>query len=416
MPKQYSMSRKQNEYLRNAHARWNFKIGAVRSGKSFVDIMQVIPERLLELSNKEGLNVILGVSRETIERNVLQPMREMYTSSIVGNINSRNIATVCGQEVYCLGAEKVSQVSKIQGSSIKYCYGDEIAKWHKDVFAMLQSRLDKPYSCFDGACNPEYPTHWLKQFIDREDIDSYIQKYTIFDNPFLPRAFVEALQKEYRGTVYERRYIYGEWALAEGLIFPMYADALSDVPTWPERAKRTYCLSIDYGTLNAFAAMLWELHDGVWYGARGYYYSGRDTGAQKTDEEYAQALDEMLEDVFAYYKERGMNEKLETIVDPSAASFITLLQKRGKYKVRQADNAVLDGIRETATAIRSGKIKVNRNIKEWQDEAGGYAWDSAEGQEKPIKINDHYMDQMRYFVKTKRIAIPKNTYIPLYMR
>ena len=162
--------------------------------------------------------------------------------------------------------------------------------------------------------------------------------------------------------------------------------------------------------------MLWELHDGVWYGARGYYYSGRDTGAQKTDEEYAQALDEMLEDVFAYYKERGMNEKLETIVDPSAASFITLLQKRGKYKVRQADNAVLDGIRETATAIRSGKIKVNRNIKEWQDEAGGYAWDSAEGQEKPIKINDHYMDQMRYFVKTKRIAIPKNTYIPLYMR
>ena len=235
------MSRKQNEYLRNAHARWNFKIGAVRSGKSFVDIMQVIPERLLELSNKEGLNVILGVSRETIERNVLQPMREMYTSSIVGNINSRNIATVCGQEVYCLGAEKVSQVSKIQGSSIKYCYGDEIAKWHKDVFAMLQSRLDKPYSCFDGACNPEYPTHWLKQFIDREDIDSYIQKYTIFDNPFLPRAFVEALQKEYRGTVYERRYIYGEWALAEGLIFPMYADALSDVPTWPERAKRTYC-------------------------------------------------------------------------------------------------------------------------------------------------------------------------------
>lgn len=416
MPRAYTLSQKQNEYLLNANARWNFKIGAVRSGKSFVDVVQVIPERLIELGDKDGLNVILGVSRETIERNVLQPMRERYTASIVGNINSRNIAIVCGQEVYCLGAEKVSQVSKIQGSSIKYCYGDEIAKWNKDVFAMLQSRLDKPYSCFDGACNPEYPTHWLKQFIDREDIDSYIQKYTIFDNPFLPRSFVEALQKEYRGTVYEKRYIFGEWALAEGLIFPMYADALADVPTWHEGAKRNYCLSIDYGTLNAFAALLWEQHEDVWYGSRLYYYSGRDTGTQKTDEEYAAALDAMLTDVFEYYKERGMHEKLETIVDPSAASFITLLQKRNHYKVRKADNDVLDGIRETANAIHSGKIKISRNIKEWEQEAGGYVWDSSEGAEKPIKVNDHLCDAVRYFVKTKRIVVPKNTYKPLYMR
>ena len=414
MPKQYSLSRKQNEYILHANARWNFKIGAVRSGKSFVDIVQVIPERLIELSDKEGLNVILGASRETIERNVLQPMREMYTASIVGNINSRNIAVVCGQEVYCLGAEKVSQVSKIQGSSIKYCYGDEIAKWHKDVFAMLQSRLDKPYSCFDGACNPEFPTHWLKQFIDREDIDSYIQKYTIFDNPFLPQAFVDALQKEYRGTVYEKRYIYGEWALAEGLIYPMYEDAIADVPAWLEDEPRVYSLSLDYGTMNAFAALLWEKHGDVWYASRGYYYSGRDTGLQKTDEEYAQALDNMLDDIHERLGPRG--EKLETIVDPSAASFITLLQKRGKYKVRKADNGVLDGIRETATAIKSGKIKISRGIKEWPAEAGGYAWDNTEGQERPIKINDHYMDATRYFVKTKRIAIPKNTYKPLWMR
>ena len=156
------LSKKQNEYIVNATHRWNIKSGAVRSGKSYVDTAFVVPFRIRERTGKLGLNVILGVSKESIERNVLQPMREIYTEELIGQINNRNMAMVCGEEVYCLGAEKVSQVAKIQGASIKYCYGDEIAKWNKEVFQMLKSRLDKPYSCFDGACNPEHPTHWLK--------------------------------------------------------------------------------------------------------------------------------------------------------------------------------------------------------------------------------------------------------------
>lgn len=403
-------SDKQKEYARNAHARWNFKIGAVRSGKTYVDIAYIIPKRLRELKDEKGLNVILGVSRETIERNVLQPMREIYTGTIVGNINSRGIAKVCGVDVYCLGAEKSNQVAKIQGASIKYCYGDEIAKWHPDVFAILQSRLDKKYSTFDGTCNPEYPTHWLKKFIDREDINSYVQKYTIFDNPFLPEEFVADLQKEYSGTVYERRYIQGEWALAEGLIYPMYEDAIDDVPAWKEGEDRNYCLSIDYGTMNAFAAALWENHDGVWYASRVFYYSGRDTGIQMTDEEYASRLDELLSDIAEYYEKKpGYRQKLETIIDPSAASFIALLNKRSLYKVRKGDNNVLDGIRETASAIRMGRIKIDRNIKEWQEEAGGYAWEDTDGTERPIKVNDHLCDAVRYFVKTKGIARKNRT-------
>lgn len=165
---------KQKEYIANATHRWNIKSGAVRSGKSFVDVTCMVPMRIRERIGKDGLCFIIGVSKETIERNVLQPMRERYSSDIVGTINSRNIAKVCGEDVYCLGAEKVSQVAKIQGASAKYIYGDEVAKWNEDVFNMLKSRLDKPYSCFDGSLNPEHPTHWLKKFID-SDADIYLQ-------------------------------------------------------------------------------------------------------------------------------------------------------------------------------------------------------------------------------------------------
>lgn len=218
------LSKKQNEYIVNATHRWNIKSGAVRSGKSYVDTAFVVPFRIRERTGKPGLNVILGVSKESIERNVLQPMREIYTEELIGQINNRNVAMICGEEAYCLGAEKVSQVAKIQGASIKYCYGDEIAKWNKEVFQMLKSRLDKPYSCFDGACNPEHPTHWLKEFLDNDELDIYLQRYTIFDNPFLPQEFVEQLCKEYEGTIYYDRLILGLWKRAEGAIYKRFAD------------------------------------------------------------------------------------------------------------------------------------------------------------------------------------------------
>ena len=218
------LSDKQIEYTEKATHRWNVKSGAVRSGKSFVDTAAVIPLRIIERLRKPGLAVILGVSRDTIERNVLQPLREIYTDKRVGTINSRNTAYLFGEEVYCLGAEKVSQVAKIQGSSIKYCYGDEIAKWNKEVFQMLKSRLDKPYSCFDGACNPEHPTHWLKEFIDNKELDIYLQHYTIFDNPFLPEEYVKQLCKEYEGTIYYDRLILGLWKRADGAIYKRFAD------------------------------------------------------------------------------------------------------------------------------------------------------------------------------------------------
>ncbi len=217
------LSLKQIEYTRNATHRWNIKSGAVRSGKSFVDTANVIPERIITRIKLPGLVVIAGVSRETVERNVLQPMREFYGNRIGTIKPSTNTAVLFGQEVYCLGAEKISQVAKIQGSSIKYCYGDEIAKWNKEFFETLKSRLDKSYSCFDGACNPEYPTHWLKAFID-SDADIYLQHYRLFDNPHLPHAYVENLCKEYEGTVYYDRLIEGLWKRAEGAIYRKFAD------------------------------------------------------------------------------------------------------------------------------------------------------------------------------------------------
>lgn len=273
------LSQKQNEYIINATHRWNIKSGAVRSGKSFVDTAYIVPKRIRERAGLPGLNVIMGVSKESIERNVLQPMREIYTSDLIGNINNRNVARVCGEDVYCLGAEKVSQVAKIQGASIKYCYGDEIAKWNKEVFQMLKSRLDKTYSCFDGACNPENPTHWLKEFIDNKELDIYLQKYTIFDNPFLDPEFVKQLCKEYEGTVYYDRLILGLWKRAEGAIYRKFADHPEEFIKEPAASDLTeIVIGVDFGgnkSGHSFVARGYDRDNNV-YGLKSVRHMNKD--------------------------------------------------------------------------------------------------------------------------------------------
>lgn len=212
---------KQAEYMREAHHRWNFKGGATRSGKTYMDYRWMIASRIRERKNLPGLAVILGVTKSTIERNVLIPMRDIYGEELVGNISNDNTVMLFGEMCYALGAEKITQVSKLRGASFKYVYGDEVAEWSPEVFDLLKSRLDQSNSCFDGTFNPKDPLHWLKKFLD-SDADIYYQTYSIDDNPFLDPEFVRNLKKEYAGTVLYDRYILGRWATSEGALFIKY--------------------------------------------------------------------------------------------------------------------------------------------------------------------------------------------------
>ncbi len=213
----------QQEYFRSATHRWNVKSGATRSGKTYMDYF-VIPKRIRAVAGKEGLVVLLGNTKGTLQRNIIEPLRDMWGSAFVTDIRSDNTAELFGEHCYCLGADKITQVDRLRGSSIKYCYGDEVVTWHQGVFDMLKSRLDKPYSRFDGTCNPEGRHHWFKKFLD-SDADIYCQKYTLDDNPFLSADFVENLKREYQGTIYYDRYILGDWVNAEGLIYRTFADS-----------------------------------------------------------------------------------------------------------------------------------------------------------------------------------------------
>lgn len=384
-----AFSVKQREYFDNADKRWNFKTGATRSGKTYMDYF-VIPKRIRARIGKPGLAVILGVTKSTIERNILEPMRNIWGTDLVGEINSQNICNLFGEKVYCLGAEKVSQVSKLRGASIKYVYGDEVADWNEEVFEMLKSRLDKPYSCFDGALNPQGPNHWLKEFIDNPDFDIYCQKYTIFDNPFLPKEFVENLCKEYEGSVYYRRYIMGEWALAEGLVYPMFSRE-KHIVTGEIRPTmgRRYFVTVDHGTVNPFAVGVFEMNGRTSTMIKEVHYDGRKSG-RVDNEEYYRLMDEAV----------GNLPVDRVVVDPAAAAFIQTIIKHGKYVVEGANNDVLNGIQEVTKYLNQGLLKIHDSCTETIKEFQQYAWDDKSVEDRVIKENDHHMDLIRYYVYT----------------
>lgn len=387
------LSRKQSEFVRCARRRWNFKGGATRSGKTFLDYRWTIPMRIRERAGKDGLVVILGVTKATVERNVLEPMRSVYGEDLVGRIDSSNTVYLFGEKCYALGAGMASQVAKIRGASIKYCYGDEVADWAGEVFQLLKSRLDREYSCFDGTFNPQHPGHWLKQFLD-SGADIFCQTYTIDDNPFLPVSFRESLKKEYAGSVFYDRYILGRWTAAEGLVYPMVQEQLDRlvVDQLPDEARRMgrWYIAVDYGTVNPTAAGLWCVWKGRAWMAKEYYYDSRKSGRRRTDEEHYREIEALAAGVQV--------ERL--VVDPSAASFKETVRRYGRFAVWDADNRVLDGIRLTGALLQENVLLFHRSCRGILEEFQAYRWDVDAPDDAVIKEFDHAMDQMRYFAAT----------------
>ena len=227
MQKNPILSNKQREYwVKSKGHRYGVKSGATRSGKTYMDYF-LIPKRIYDRRGLDGLTVILGNTKGTLQRNIIIPMQKRFGLKRVSDIRSDNTATLFGEKVYCLGADKANMVDRIRGSSIKYCYGDEIVTWSKEVFDMLKSRLDQPYSQFDGACNPDSPQHWFYEFL-QSDSDIYLQNYTLDDNPFLDPIVKENIKRDYAGTVLYDRYVRGLWVASEGALFTTYPQYTED--------------------------------------------------------------------------------------------------------------------------------------------------------------------------------------------
>ena len=377
--------------------------GAIRSGKT-VSMCLSYAIWAMESFNGQSFGMC-GKTIGSFRRNVLFWLKLMLKSrgyKVVDHRADNLVIITRGNATnyfYIFGGKDERSQDLIQGITLAGCFFDEVALMPESFVNQATGRCSVDGSKFWFNCNPDGPYHWFKvNWIDKQHEKKLLYlHFTMDDNLSLSEKIKSRYRSMYSGVFYDR-YIKGLWAVAEGIIYDMFNKDkhIVDVSELMENGLQFVgdkYVSIDYGTQNPTVFLLWELgSDKNWYCTKEYHYSGRSEGAQKTDSEYVEDLKEWLGDTKIRF----------IIVDPSAASFIAELLKNG-FKVKKANNSVLDGIRLVGTLLSEGKIFFDVSCTETQKEFGSYVWDekaAKHGEDKPVKENDHCMDSCRYFCYT----------------
>ena len=365
--------------------------GAVRSGKT---VCLTDGFFLWSMANFSGCAFgICGRTVSSLRRNIVSQLPQWLGGILeIREHYSQGKLTVRwgGREntYYLFGGENESSYKLIQGVTLAGVLLDEVALMPRSFVEQALARCSVKGSRLWFSCNPEGPEHWFyKEWIQKAREKRMLTlHFTMADNPALDETVRQRYERMYTGVFYDR-YILGKWCLAQGLIYDFQREKhITDrLP-----AGGRYYISVDYGTQNPFSAGLWCVAGDRAVRLREYYYSGRDAGSAKTDEEYYEALCSLAGDAFVE----------QVIVDPSAASFIATIRRHGRFSIRKANNAVLPGIHLVASLLQSGALQFSPECKDTIREFGLYCWEPEGEQDRPRKENDHAMDDIRYFCAT----------------
>lgn len=364
--------------------------GAVRSGKTLCLSLSFV---LWAFARFEGQSFgLCGKTVTSLRRNVVTPLL-----GILGELGfdcahkvSQGVIEIGyrgrGNRFYLFGGKDEGSAALIQGITLAGLLLDEVALMPRSFVEQALARCSVEGSRFWFNCNPGHPYHWFytEWILGREKKNAYYLHFVMEDNPSLPPEILARYRGLYTGVFYER-YVLGKWVAAHGAVYPMFQQATHVVDTAPVCDR--YVISCDYGTVNPSSFGLWGHSGGVWFRVREFYHSSRLSGALLTDEEYADALEELA----------GALPVELVLVDPSAASFIQCLRRRGRFTVCPARNDVLDGIRMVSAALKAGQLRFHASCRDTLREFSLYRWDLDAPGDVPVKQNDHAMDDIRYF-------------------
>ena len=389
------ISEKQQKIMAFPYSKYDALIcdGAVRSGKTSI-MMWSFVRWAMESFNGQRFGVC-GRTVDSCTKNIIVPFTAMGLAKEKYLIRWRRGDKVMEVrrgavtnyfEVF--GGKDEASYTLIQGRTLAGVLLDEVVLMPRSFVEQALTRCSVDGAKLWFSCNPGSPQHWFyTEWIQRHEARNTLYlHFEMTDNPGLSQKTLERYQAMFSGVFYDR-YIRGLWVLAEGLIYPMFGEGcLVDNP--PQGGR--YYISCDYGTLNPFSAGLWCWDGKTATRVAEYYYSGRQEQRHKTDEDYYTALEQLA----------GDNPVQAVIVDPSAASFIEVIRRHKRFPVRKAKNDVLAGINTTARFLQDGTIKIHRSCSACIREFGLYRWDEKTETDRPVKENDHAMDDIRYFAYT----------------
>jgi PBSX family phage terminase large subunit len=262
-------------------------------------------------------------------------------------------------------------------------------------------------------CNPDAPTHWLKQRCD--DGKTILLYSTHEENPVLfdvsgrptPNGESYLGKLDQLTGVRHARLRKGLWVAAEGIVYEEFDPAVHLVDRFevPNDWQRWW--SIDFGYTNPFVWQNWaEDPDGVLYLVQEVYRTGRLV------EDHARTI----LNIVAPGGKWNQPEPTAIVCDHDAEGRATL-ERVLELSTVAANKKVTDGIQAVASRLRVGpkgsRLRIMRDAvvccgkRDVQlveagkptctaEEFAGYVW--ADGKEQPVKADDHGLDALRYLV------------------
>lgn len=402
-------------------ARGNLWEGAVRSSKTISSLFALAD--FVAHDAPLGVGLVSGRTKDTVRENVIEPMQAIFGRDLVHYVHGTGELILFGQRARVVGANDESSETRIRGATFAWAYFDELTVLPASFFRMALSRLSLAGARWYATTNPAGRRHWLKvDFIDRaglhldrdgiikrskSGLDLNVYSFKLADNPYLPDAYVQQLSLEYTG-LWHRRFILGDWVNAEGAIYDQF-DPDGDIVAkrYPTAGFGRFWIAVDYGTVNAFdALLLGEGQDGKLWVVSEYRWDGQARERQKAPSEYSSDMADWLRATASKLK-IGRIDYDRLWVDPSAQGFIAQLRLDDWPRVRNANNAVADGIRDVSTLMANDGLRIHASCADLIDEIPGYVWDmkaAERGEDQPIKKDDHGCDALRYGVRgTRRV-------------
>lgn len=345
-----------------------------------------------------GCFAICGKTIESLRRNVITLLPTWLEGifSIAERRSENKLIVSCGNVTntyYLFGGKDESSYTLVQGITLAGVLFDEVALMPRSFVEQALARCSVEGSKFWFNCNPENPAHWFytEWVLKAPERNILHLHFTMDDNLSLSPEIKARYESMYSGVFY-RRYILGLWVRAEGLVYPMFDRDVHIVAKMPEVSLRhRYYVSVDYGTVNPFAAGLWDYDPQANTATmiRELYYQG-GTVKRVDNEAYYSMLEELIGDYQIQY----------IVIDPSAASMIETIQKYSKYICVRADNDVISGIQDMTKYLNAKRLLFHASCVNTLNEFEAYSWDEKKTEDAVIKENDHSMDACRYFCRT----------------
>lgn len=387
---------KQLEILKRSNREdWYMMInhGAVRAGKTKLDNTLFLKEliRVKQNALRDGVErpmYILGaVSSGTLQTNILREISDDYGYEF--KFDRHGNFTLFGVYIVTTFTGSIAGLKAIRGMTSYGAYINEATLANKEVFDEIIKRCSGYGARIICDTNPDHPKHWLKvNYIDKADGKRIVANhFTIYDNSFLNKRYVDNLVNATPSGVFFERGIYGRWVIGEGAVYRDFKeDAYISSDNVPYDKITKYYAGVDWGYGHYGAiVVLGKTPDGDVF----------------LLEEHAKQYKEIgyWVDIALGIKERYGN--ITFYCDSARPEHIARFYNE-KLKAISANKSVISGIEQVAKLMKTNKLFiVSDKVSKFKDEVYQYVWNERSGE--PEKHDDDVLDALRYAIYSEEV-------------